>query len=353
MKVLVVEDSAYQRLRIVEALRGSGGVTEVEAVGSGEEAIRRLLTHEFGLVTLDLGLPGMDGHAVLRWIMANRPLPVVVISSDEEERSALAALEAGALDVLGKAGARPESLARWKKRLADVIEGARSFSMESLLRRSAAPAAGPASGGSIARPVRLPLAAGHPPGLVVAASTGGPPALRELFLALPPQAAVVAVAQHMPPAFTRSLAQRLSSGTPWDVREAASGAEASPGVVWIAPGGEHLELVRQDDRVLLQVGPLGSSPRWCPSADVLFSSAASAFGPRVVGVVLTGMGDDGALGSRAIAAAGGTVLCESRETAVISGMPDAAARAVPDARRVPLGRLPTEIDRRLADASRL
>lgn len=352
MRVLVVEDSAYQRLRIVEALRGTAGVAEVEAVGTGEEAIRRLLTHEFGLVTLDLGLPGMDGHAVLRWIMANRPLPVVVISSDREERSALAALEAGALDVLGKAGAHPESLGRWRKRLAEVVEGARTLSMESLLRRSTARASEPPISGSIPHPSRLPTPVSSPAGLVIAASTGGPPALRELFLGLPPQHAVVGVAQHMPAAFTRSLAQRLSSGTPWDVREAVAGTEAIPGVVWIAPGGAHLEFVRQGDRVLLNVAPHGPSFRWCPSADVLFTSAAAAFGARLVGVVLTGMGDDGAEGSRAIAAAGGTVLCESRESAVISGMPDAAARAVPEARRLALPRLPAEIEQRLAGASR-
>lgn len=352
MRVLVVEDSAYQRLRIVEALRAAAGVTEVEAVGTGEEAIRRLLTHEFGLVTLDLGLPGMDGHAVLRWIMANRPLPVVIISADREERSALAALEAGALDVLGKAGAQPESLGRWRKKLAEVVEGARTMSMESLLRRSSARASEPPISDSIPRPARHLPPVGSPPGLVVAASTGGPPALRELFLGLPPQNAVVGVAQHMPAPFTRSLAQRLSSGTPWDVREAASGTEATPGVVWIAPGGGHLEFVRQAGRILLNVSPHGPSARWCPSADVLFTSAASVFGARLVAVVLTGMGDDGAEGSLAIATAGGTVLCESRESAVISGMPDAAARAVADARRYSLPRLPAEIDRCLANVSR-
>ena len=353
MRVLVVEDSAYQRLRIVEALRGAAGVGEVEAVGTGEEAIRRLLTHEFGLVTLDLGLPGMDGHAVLRWIMANRPLPVVVISSDREERSALAALEAGALDVLAKAGAQPESLARWRKRLGEVVEGARSMSMESLLRRSASRASEPPVSGAIPRPARPLPHVGTPAGLVVAASTGGPPALRELFLGLPPQNAVVGVAQHMPAPFTRSLAQRLSSGTPWDVREAVNGAEAVPGVVWLAPGGGHLEFVRhQSERLFLNVAPNGPSMRWCPSADVLFASAASSFGARLVAVVLTGMGDDGAEGSRAIAAAGGTVLCESRESAVIAGMPDAAARAVPEAGRFALSRLPAEVDRRLSNASR-
>jgi two-component system chemotaxis response regulator CheB len=353
VRVLVVEDSAYQRLRIVEALRSTEGVTEVEAVGTGEEAIRRLLTSDFDLATLDLGLPGMDGHAVLRWIMANRPLPVVVISADREERSALMALEAGALEVLAKAGAQPESLGRWRKSLADVVEGARHLSMESLLRRSAARSVGPPSGGSISTPHRAPPAVpGSPPGLVVAASTGGPPALRELFLALPPQHAVVGVAQHMPPPFTRSLAQRLSTGTPWDVREAVGGTEALPGVVWVAPGGGHLEFVREGERLFLRVEPHDPAPRWSPSADLLFASAASVFGPRLVGVVLTGMGDDGAEGSRAIAAAGGTVLCEARETAVIPGMPDAAARAVPGARRVPLLRLGGEIERRLADVHR-
>lgn len=351
MRVLVVEDSAYQRLRIVEALRASTGVTEVEAVGTGEEAIRRLLTRDYGLVTLDLGLPGMDGNAVLRWIMANRPLPVVVISADQEERSALAALEAGALDVIGKAASHAESLAKWRKRLADVIDGARQLSIESLVRRSALRAGAPPSAGAISRPRRAPVPLGAPPALVVAASTGGPPALRELFASLPPQDAVVGVAQHMPPPFTRSLAQRLASGTGWDVREAVNGAEAVTGVVWIAPGGAHLELVRAGERVVLNVAPHGPSIRWCPSADLLFASAAGAFGRRVVGVVLTGMGDDGAEGCRAIAAAGGAVLCESAETAVIPGMPDAASRAVPDAARHPLSRLPLEIERRLSEVA--
>ncbi|MCL4808280.1 MAG: response regulator, partial [Thermoanaerobaculia bacterium] len=308
MRVLVVEDSAYQRLRIVETLRGVSGVTLVEAVGTGEEAIRRLLTHDYGLVTLDLGLPGMDGHAVLRWIMANRPLPVVVVSADRDERNALLALEAGALDVLGKAGAQPESLGRWRRALVDAVEGARLLSLESLVRRSTARVPDLPVGGAprpAARPAALP---GEPPGLVLAASTGGPPALRDLLLGLTPRNAVVAVAQHMPPPFTKSLAQRLASGTAWDVREAVNGAEATPGVVWIAPGGGHLELVRKAGRVALNVAPHDPATRWCPSADRLFVSAAAAFGPRLVGVVLTGMGDDGAEGSRAIAAAGGVVL---------------------------------------------
>ncbi|HRY43573.1 MAG TPA: chemotaxis protein CheB [Thermoanaerobaculia bacterium] len=350
MRVLVVEDSAYQRLRIVEALRASSAITEVDAVGSGEEAIRRLLTTDYALVTLDLGLPGMDGNAVLRWIMANRPVPVVVISADQEERSALAALEAGALEVIAKAGSQPESLARWKRRLAEVVDGVRQLSIESLVRRSIRSGAPPSSGG-IPRPRRVPVALGVPPALVVAASTGGPPALRELFAGLPPQEAVVGVAQHMPPPFTRSLAHRLASGTGWDVREAIHGAEATPGVVWIAPGGAHLELSHAGERAVLVVRPHGGSVRWCPSADLLFTSAAAAFGRRVVGVVLTGMGDDGAEGCRSIALAGGTVLCESAESAVISGMPDAAARAVPAARRFPLSRLASEVERRLGEAA--
>ena len=183
------------------------------------------------------------------------------------------ALEAGALDVLAKAGAQPESLGRWKKRLAEVVEGARLLSMESLLRRSAERAAGtadaarhrPRRGGSRGSPARPRRRRGSswPP------RPAGPPRSGSSSSASPPQHAVVGVAQHMPPPFTRSLAQRLSSGTAWDVREAVSGAEASPGVVWIAPGGGHLEFVRagratpperRAPRALGPLVPLGRPP---------------------------------------------------------------------------------------------
>ena len=158
----------------------------------------------------------------------------------------------------------------------------------------------------------------------------------------------MAIAQHMPAPFTRSLASRLSSGTDWEVREATDGREAIPGVVWLAPGGHNLELVRQDEMIFLAVSASGGRARWCPSGDLLFSSAARCFGSRAVGVVLTGMGDDGAEGALAIAGAGGVVICEGRETAVIPGMPDSAARLVPQAQRLPLPAIAQEVDRVLS-----
>ncbi len=345
MRALVVEDSAFQRLRIQEALAESRHVSSVETAVTGEEAIRKLLSDRFDLVTLDLGLPDMDGQAVLRWIMANRPVPVVVVSAERQERRALLALEAGAIDFVGKATAQPEAIARWKRRLAEAVEGARQISFEGLRQRTASqgrPAPQPRRAG------KAP-AVGEAPALVVAASTGGPPALRDFFLDLGPLHAVVAVAQHMPPPFTRSLASRLSTGTGWDVREAEPGGEALPGVVWIAPGGHHLEFARSAGRVVLRVTPHTGRVRWCPSADLLFESAARTFGERTVALVLTGMGDDGSAGAAAVAAAGGAVLCEGRETAVIPGMPDAAARAAGGALRAPLRSLAAAVQRSVAE----
>jgi two-component system chemotaxis response regulator CheB len=143
----------------------------------------------------------------------------------------------------------------------------------------------------------------------------------------------------------RAHAARHAAATGWDAREAVDGMELLPGTVAVPPGGRHLELVREGGRVLAHVREEGSG-RWVPSADALFASAAETFGERLAAVVLTGMGDDGAQGARAVADAGGAVICESRDSAVISGMPDAATRAVPRALRLPLSEIGPELARR-------
>lgn len=352
MRVLVVDDSATHRLLLASALRDRPETREVETAASGEEALRRLVATTFDLVCLDIEMPGMDGFAVLRWIMARRPIPVLVVSDRRHDRTALTALELGAFEVLGKPSPRAGSLVEWKKQLADIVREVSSIRVDVLAGRAraaeeaqtrtgrirrikAAGAEATAAGATpaAARAVELPPPAGRP-ALVVASSTGGPPALRDLFAALPPRPVIAAVAQHMPSPFTRSLAARLARVTGWDAREAQGGEEAVPGILWIAPGGRHLRFVRADDRIVTHISADDEGAPWCPSADFLFESAAALWGRQVVAVVLTGMGDDGAAGARAVARAGGTVLCESRDTAVIPGMPDAAARAVPSARRL-------------------
>lgn len=346
MRALVVEDSAYQRLTLASTLGSMPRITEVETASSGEEAIRKVLSTHFDLVTLDIEMPGMDGFAVLRWLMVNHPLPVLIVSDRKHERTAVMALELGAFDVLGKASARSGGLAAWKVLLADAVEKAAQLRVDLLSARARATPAAPSPARKHRRAAPEAIAPEKTAAVVIAASTGGPPALRDLFLAFGPRPVVVAVAQHIPAPFTRSLAARLAAATGWDAREATDGAELHPGAITVAPGGRHLEMLREGPRVLARLLP-ESARRWCPSADALFASAALAFGPHTVAVVLTGMGDDGAEGARAVAEAGGTVICESRESAVICGMPDAAARAVPSALRLSLGEIAPELTRLL------
>jgi two-component system chemotaxis response regulator CheB len=349
VRVLVVDDTASHRLTVANALREIPGVVEVDTASSGEEALGAVIKKPYDLVTLDVEMPGMDGYAVLRWLMANRPRPVLIISDRRHDRSALGALELGAFEVLGKPSSRSGGLTEWKRLLHEAVVEAAQLRVDLLAERARHAEEDPAHAHR-RRPtpgaLRSPSASGPPTALVVAASTGGPPALREIFSSLLERSAMVAVAQHMPASFTRSLASRLKAETGWDTHEASEGTAARGGSVYIAPGGRHLTLRRTEaGKVVFAVTPPTSPQAWCPSADLLFASAASLYGPRLVAVVLTGMGDDGAAGVRAVANAGGTVICEGAETAVVPGMPEAAARAVPGAIRLPLPQIGPEIDR--------
>ena len=351
MKVLVVDDSAYQRLVLSAALRAIPPVSAVESAPDGKTAIRRLVDGAYDLMTLDIEMPEIDGLAVLRWAMENRPLPVLVVTSLSQDRVALAALEAGAFEVLRKPGASAPARTDWRRRLARSVDEARQLRLEALTRhalredrRGGARGIEPAAG----------TAPGAAPGLVaVAASTGGPAALRELFSSFRRREVAVGVAQHLPAPFTRTLAERLAASTGWETREARSGDRALPGTILVAPAGHHMEFAGAPDAPTVRVRRAPGGDRWVPSADLLLSSAAEVARAGAVGVVLTGMGSDGTAGARAIADAGGLVLAESAETAVIPGMPASAALAA-GAAPIPLGALARELDRRfpLATLSR-
>jgi two-component system, chemotaxis family, protein-glutamate methylesterase/glutaminase len=351
VRVLVVDDSAYQRLVLSAALRSNPLVTEVETAADGKTAIRRILDGSYDLMTLDVEMPEIDGLTVLRWAMANRPLPVLVVTSLSQEKVALAALEAGAFEVLRKPGASAPARTDWKRRLARSVAEARQLRLEALTRhalredrRGSARGLDPAAA----------TAPGSAHGLVaVAASTGGPAALRELFSAFRRRQVAVGVAQHLPAPFTRTLAGRLAASTGWDAREAVNGERALPGTILVAPAGHHMEFAGERDAPVVRVHRARGDDRWVPSADLLLQSAAAVAGPGAVGVVLTGMGSDGTGGARAVAASGGLVLAESAETAVIPGMPASAAEAS-GAALFPLGALARELDRRfpLATLSR-
>ncbi|MEJ2185831.1 MAG: chemotaxis-specific protein-glutamate methyltransferase CheB [Gemmatimonadota bacterium] len=323
-RVLIVDDSVLMRTRIRDVIEASGGFHVVGEAGNGYEAIRLVHELEPDIVTLDLEMPELGGLDALGYIMSEAPRPVIVLSAyaARDARSTLRALDLGAVDFVRKPGDEdvPESLAR---RLVPALRAATVARLSNLpvrLREREAPVAPAASAGGAGTGI-----------LAVAASTGGPRALSDLIPALPEDFPPTLVVQHMPRGFTLHLAERLQRMSRVSVEEAQDGDIPATGHVYVAPGGRHLSLRRDASGITLTVeeGP----PVWGvrPSADVLFTSVASHYGPRAAGAVLTGMGRDGAAGLRAIRAAGGWTMAQDAETSVVYGMPKSAA---PHAQRI-------------------
>jgi two-component system, chemotaxis family, protein-glutamate methylesterase/glutaminase len=337
IRALVVDDSATSRAALERILAEACGATVVGSAADGEEALAQALRLGPDLVLLDLAMPRMDGLTFLRLLMARRPTPVVVVSAQAERSDVFKALELGALDFVAK----PEgdaSLEGIRAALVEMCQLLRALRIENLAR-AAVPAAPPRDAG-IAEPAAV---------VAIGASTGGPQAIQQLLAALPGTLpCAILVAQHMPEAFTGPFAERLGRTTAFSVREAADGDVVAAGRVLVAPGGRVLEVARDRAGTLrasvLRPEP-GAAPRHCPSVDRLFESVARAVGRRACGVVLTGMGQDGAAGAAAIRRAGGLALAESAETAVVYGMPQAAVESGAVEAALPLTALADRIAR--------
>jgi two-component system chemotaxis response regulator CheB len=272
----------------------------------------------------------------LQRIMAECPVPVLLLSSLTSEGAdvTLRGLELGAVDFVDKSRVEgPMNLLA----LADELQAKVRALAWSRERRGAAPPV-PAAGEAAAIP------SGRTEVVVIGASTGGPPALQQIIPQLPTGLDLaVLVVQHMPVGFTKSLAERLAARSRLPVQEAVAGEAVRPGRVLIAPAGQHMKVRRRGNtvRVVLDDEPREALHR--PSVDVLMASVAKAYGTRVMGLLLTGMGADGVEGLRAIRQAGGVTLAESEETCIIFGMPKAALEAGVVDRAVPLHRLAEEI----------
>ena len=318
IRVLVIDDSAFSRRTIVRMLQRSPLVEVTDWAPDGQEALTKALTNEYDLITLDLEMPRMDGFTFLRMLMARRPTPVIVVSGRGESQDVFQALELGAVDFVVKPTSRaaPE-LATIEQELIRKVHSIRELRLDRL------PGA-PVVVAARATPPRL-----RPHRVVaIGSSTGGPTALLRLFSAFasPPACAFV-VSQHMPAGFTRSFARRIDSTTSFRAHEAENGMPVEDGVILVAPGGAHLEFDGQAGAVVARVAPREASERYAPGVDRMFRSAAKHWGPDLLAIVLTGMGDDGAAGAAVVKRAGGNVIVESAETAVIFGMPQQAIRA--------------------------
>lgn len=322
-RVLVVDDSAFMRRVVRDVIEASGEFEIAGTARDGEDAIRQVHALNPDIVTLDIAMPGLNGLEVLGYIMSEAPRAVVMLSAggaDDGADSTLRALELGAVDFVRKpSGPISLDLARVGDRLLDALRAASIMRVDRVNVIVRAP-------NVIARRSR-PDTVAATRAVLIAASTGGPAALTQIIPQLQRGlGAAVLVVQHMPKGFTGSLAQRLDSASDLRVCEAIDGELVSPDTVYIAPGGVHMRVISTVDgpRVALESGPTIWGVR--PAADPMFASAVSVFGSQLVGVVLTGMGRDGAEGLRVLRSAGGHAVVQDPAQAVIPGMPNAALR---------------------------
>lgn len=338
LRVLVVDDSAYNRQTITAMLEGMDDVVVAGRAMNGKEALQLAFEVQPDVITLDLEMPEMDGFSFLRLLMSRRPTPVLVVSGHSQRQNVFRALELGALDFIAKPGRdispdlktiEEELVAkiRMVRRLSAVRLVERARSLAEIERAHTAPIM--LTPPTVSRPDSAPLS-GPPPQAVVgiAASTGGPPALQQLLCGLPlPLPVAVLVAQHMPARFTKAFAERLDRIVPAHVFEAVDGMPLCAGTVYIAPGETNMEIQYRSrglsSPVIRVVPPdrSGGGPVLTPSADHLFTSLAREYGPDTCVVVLTGMGSDGRDGAVVAHGAGATLLAEDPETAVMPGMP--------------------------------
>lgn len=336
IRVLVIDDSPSNRRAITQILEASPGIEVIDRAADGEEGLKKAHALKPDLITLDLEMPKLDGFSFLRLLMANTPTPVIVLSSYSHESDVFKALELGAFDFVAKPSRSGKETLEAVR--AELLEKVRS--VRQLRRDEKAPP--PAR---LARPVAVVEPA--PVVIAVGASTGGPPAIQKLVEALKDLPVCVLVCQHMPARFTHAFADRLDKMGGLKVSEAKDGDRIRAGHVFIAPGGGHLELHHKAGELIVTTPENTPDDRHAPSVDRLFESVAKTSAAQAFALVLTGMGNDGERGVRAIGKAGGEVWAESEETAAIFGMPSAAIGTGAVSRVLPLFTLLSELRARV------
>lgn len=324
IKVLCVDDSALIRSLMTEIINSQPDM-EVCATAPDPLVARELIKqHNPDVLTLDVEMPRMDGLDFLEKLMRLRPMPVVMVSSLTERGSeiTLRALELGAVDFVTKprVGIR-DGMLDYSEKLADKVRAAsRARVRQNPQPHAAAAAAAHGHVGAAAPLINNPLVSTEKL-IIVGASTGGTEAIREVLTPLPPDAPAVLIAQHMPPGFTRSFAQRLNGLCRISVKEAEHGERVLPGHAYIAPGHAHLLLARSGANYIAHLSDEPPVNRHRPSVDVLFRSAAQHAGKNALGVILTGMGRDGAAGLLEMKKAGAYTFAQDEASCVVFGMP--------------------------------
>ncbi len=351
IKVVVVDDSAFMRKSLSMMLESDPGIRVVATARDGRDGIEMIRQHTPDIVTMDIEMPGMDGLTALGIIMKEMPLPVLMVSSltTEGAQATMDALAKGAVDFIPKELSYVSlDIVKIREELISKVRGiVQSRSLGFRLQRIRSAVQGTQAGGQrppAAKPVfRRPDRSDYK-AIVVGVSTGGPMALLQILPKLPASLPVgMAIVQHMPPHFTKSMSDRLNSLSQVQVKEAENGDAMQPGLVLVAPGGRHMTFERSGAQVRVRIGDEPRESLYHPSADVMIRSAVDVYNAPLVGLIMTGMGKDGLLGLKALKQRGGYVIAQDEETCVVYGMPKAAVdEGVSDA-VVPLGDIPATV----------
>ncbi len=331
IRVLVVDDSALMRATIKKLLNLDPGIEVIDTAHSGPVALKKIQTQNPDVITLDVEMPGMDGMVLLDALMSLHPLPVLMVSSLTQDGApkTVEALGKGAVDCLGKpTGEEGQTLKdvgavliAKVKAAATATVGKRTLSVLQQSSRSL-----PEFSGSAGVPGQV---------IALGASMGGPATLLDLFAQLPEMTPPILLTQHMPKGFTKSFAERLDSVAPIEVHEAIHGELVVPGCAYLAPGDQHMALNGSEGNFHIELRGGASVCGHKPSVEVLFRSVAKAAGDKGVGIIMTGMGHDGAEGLGAIKEAGGRAFAQDETSSIVYGMPSAAKK---------LGTIQAELD---------
>lgn len=342
IKVLVVDDSPFMRRAITRMITADPGIEIIGQATNGAEAIERIAELRPDVVTMDIEMPVMDGLTALKRIMTERPLPIIMMSTLTQAGSSatLQALEFGAFDFVPKPESSMLDVFTVQHELTSKIKEASRPRRTGPLPPLPPPAPAPPKIGEARLKQQIDLVA-------IGISTGGPPALQAVLPQLPADFPVpVVVVQHMPPGFTRSLAERLDKLSGVRVKEAEQGEKLEPATVYIAPAGWHLTLKTDSRGSFVQLIDSSDSKTWHkPSVDVLMASVALTYGSRALGLIMTGMGNDGTAGAGAMKRVGAPIWAQDEETCVVYGMPRAVFESGVVDKVLPLSRIAPELTR--------
>ncbi len=349
IRALIVDDSASVRRTLTDILSADPEIEVIGAACDPYAAARRIAQEVPDVITLDVEMPRMDGITFLRRLMAQHPVPVVMCSSlaGESSTTLMQALEAGAVDVITKPRIDTKQfLLELSVRICDTVKAAARANLKRLPQKAAPSAPAMPAAAAEAAPERRP----HPPRIrlpetvvCIGASTGGTESLRVVLETLPADCPAIVIVQHMPEKFTAAFAKRLDGLCAAEVKEAEDGDAVLKGRVLIAPGNRHTSLQRNGGEFHVRVkdGPLVSRHR--PSVDVLFHSAAQCAGRNAIGILMTGMGSDGADGLLEMRNAGAATVAQDEATSVVFGMPKEAIERGAAIKVLPLGLIAGEI----------